>query len=90
MKCRGFKWFVDGLADGSLYFAGEESAGSSFLRSDGSAWSTDKDGLIAGLLAAEMTARTGRTPDRIFAGLADELGPMFYARKDSRPGVNCA
>ena len=56
----GFKWFVDGLLDGSLGFGGEESAGASFLRTDGSAWSTDKDGLILGLLSAEITAKTGR------------------------------
>ena len=60
----GFKWFVDGLRDGSLYFSGEESAGSSFLRRDGTVWTTDKDGLIAGLLAAEITAcKTGQSPD---------------------------
>src|SRR5262245_46562909 len=58
----GFKWFVDGLLDGSLGFGGEESAGASFLRRDGRVWTTDKDGLIPGLLAAEMTARTGRDP----------------------------
>ena len=60
----GFKWFVDGLIDGSLGFGGEESAGASFLRRDGSVWTTDKDGLILGLLAAEITARTGRDPER--------------------------
>jgi len=60
----GFKWFVDGLGDGSLGFAGEESAGASFLRRDGSVWTTDKDGLILGLLAAEITAKTGRDPVR--------------------------
>src|SRR5665213_517542 len=78
----GFKWFVDGLCDGSVYFAGEESAGSSFLRTDGSRWSTDKDGLIAGLLAAEITARTGKSPSDYFAGLAEQLGQTFYARID--------
>ena len=62
----GFKWFVDGLMDGSLYFSGEESAGSSFLRRDGGVWTTDKDGLIAGLLAAEITAKTGPHPGRAF------------------------
>ncbi len=60
----GFKWFVDGLIDGSFGFAGEESAGASFLRRDGTVWTTDKDGLIPGLLAAEITARTGRDPGR--------------------------
>jgi phosphoglucomutase len=79
----GFKWFVDGLGDGSLYFGGEESAGSSFLRQDGTAWSTDKDGMIAGLLAAEITVATGKTPDRLFAELAQETGKTFYARIDS-------
>jgi phosphoglucomutase len=78
----GFKWFVDGLCDGSVYFAGEESAGSSFLRTDGSRWSTDKDGLIAGLLAAEITARTGKSPSDYFAGLTEQLGQTFYARID--------
>ena len=58
----GFKWFVDGLLDGSLGFGGEESAGASFLRRDGGAWSTDKDGIIMGLLAAEILARTGKDP----------------------------
>src|SRR4029078_6882524 len=58
----GFKWFVDGLVDGSIGFGGEESAGASFLRRDGTVWTTDKDGLIADLLACEMTARTGRDP----------------------------
>ena len=61
----GFKWFVDGLMDGALYFSGEESAGASFLRRDGGVWTTDKDGLIAGLLAAEMTAKSGQAPDAI-------------------------
>ena len=58
----GFKWFVDGLLDGSLGFGGEESAGASFLRRDGTVWTTDKDGIIMGLLAAEMLARTGKDP----------------------------
>jgi len=58
----GFKWFVDGLYDGSLGFGGEESAGASFLRQDGSVWTTDKDGIAAALLSAEITARTGRDP----------------------------
>jgi phosphoglucomutase len=79
----GFKWFVDGLGDASLYFGGEESAGSSFLRQDGTAWTTDKDGMIAGLLAAEMTVTSGKTPDRLFAELTREVGKTYYARVDS-------
>jgi phosphoglucomutase len=79
----GFKWFVGGLGDGSLYFSGEESAGSSFLRQDGTVWTTDKDGMIAGLLAAEMTVIMGNTPDRLFAELTEEVGRTFYARIDS-------
>jgi phosphoglucomutase len=78
----GFKWFVNGLTDGSLYFSGEESAGSSFLRKDGTVWTTDKDGLIAGLLAAEIMAKTGRAPDILFSTLTDELGRGYYARID--------
>jgi phosphoglucomutase len=79
----GFKWFVDGLSDGSFGFAGEESAGASFLRQDGSVWTTDKDGIILGLLAAEMTARTGRDPSQLFDGLTSELGVPFYERIDA-------
>jgi phosphoglucomutase len=79
----GFKWFVDGLIDGSLGFAGEESAGASFLRRDGSVWTTDKDGIIPGLLAAEMTARTGRDPGEIYSRLTDALGVPFYERIDA-------
>ncbi len=79
----GFKWFVDGLCDGSFGFGGEESAGASFLRRDGSVWTTDKDGLILGLLAAEMTATTGRDPSQLFGALTDELGQPFYARIDA-------
>jgi phosphoglucomutase len=79
----GFKWFVDGLIGGSFGFAGEESAGASFLRRDGSVWTTDKDGLILGLLAAEMTARTGRDPSQLFDDLTDELGTPFYERIDA-------
>jgi phosphoglucomutase len=79
----GFKWFVDGLIGGSFGFVGEESAGASFLRRDGSVWTTDKDGLIPGLLAAEMTARTGRDPSQLFDGLTDELGLPYYARIDA-------
>jgi phosphoglucomutase len=79
----GFKWFVSGLLDGSLGFGGEESAGASFLRRDGTAWSTDKDGLIPGLLAAEMTARTGRDPGETYQTLTDALGVPFYERIDA-------
>jgi phosphoglucomutase len=79
----GFKWFVEGLSAGGFGFAGEESAGASFLRRDGSAWSTDKDGIILGLLAAEMTARTGRDPSQLFDGLTRELGVPFYERIDA-------
>src|SRR6516164_4505593 len=78
----GFKWFVEGLGNGSFGFAGEESAGASFLKRDGSVWTTDKDGLILGLLAAEMTARTGRDPSQLFAQLTVELGVSFYERID--------
>jgi phosphoglucomutase len=79
----GFKWFVDGLLSGGFGFAGEESAGASFLRKDGSVWTTDKDGLIMGLLAAEITARTGRDPSQLFDSLTAELGKPFYARIDA-------
>jgi phosphoglucomutase len=79
----GFKWFVDGLVGGSFGFAGEESAGASFLRRDGKVWTTDKDGIILGLLAAEMTARTGRDPSQLFDDLTSELGVPFYARIDA-------
>jgi len=79
----GFKWFVDGLGDGSFGLAGEESAGASFLRQDGSVWTTDKDGIILGLLAAEMTARTKRDPSQLFDGLTSELGVPFYERIDA-------
>jgi phosphoglucomutase len=78
----GFKWFVEGLGSGAFGFAGEESAGASFLKRDGSAWTTDKDGLIMGLLAAEMIARTGRDPSQLFADLTAELGVPFYERID--------
>ncbi len=78
----GFKWFVAGLLDGSLGFGGEESAGASFLRRDGSAWTTDKDGLIPCLLAAEMTARTGADPGRIYEQLAGRFGRPSYRRVD--------
>jgi phosphoglucomutase len=79
----GFKWFVDGLIGGSFGLAGEESAGASFLRRDGSVWTTDKDGLILGLLAAEMTARTKRDPSQLFDSLTAELGVPFYERIDA-------
>src|SRR4029077_10430480 len=79
----GFKWFVDGLLDGGFGFAGEESAGASFLRRDGTVWTTDKDGLIPGLLAAEITARTGRHPSQLFHPLTDELGMPSYERIDA-------
>ncbi len=79
----GFKWFAPGLLDGNLGFAGEESAGAAFLRSDGTAWCTDKDGLIAGLLAAEMTARCGRDPGQLYQSLTDELGRPFTDRVDA-------
>jgi len=78
----GFKWFVSGLLDGTLGFGGEESAGASFLRRDGTAWSTDKDGLIPCLLAAEMKARTGRDPGETYAGLAERFGNAAYTRVD--------
>ena len=79
----GFKWFVDGLLDGSLAFAGEESAGASFLRRDGTVWTTDKDGMIAALLAAEITARTGRHPGEIYQDLTRELGDPRFERIDA-------
>ena len=78
----GFKWFVDGLLAGRLGFGGEESAGASFLRRDGTVWTTDKDGLIACLLAAEMTARTGSDPGKIYRGITDRLGSAEYQRVD--------
>ena len=79
----GFKWFVDGLLSGALGFVGEESAGTSFLRRDGTVWTTDKDGIAAALLAAEMTARTGKDPGEIYAGLAREFGDSSYERIDA-------
>jgi phosphoglucomutase len=78
----GFKWFVDGLLDGSLGFGGEESAGASFLRRDGTTWTTDKDGLILCLLAAEMTARGGSDPGQVYGGLAERFGAPVYRRVD--------
>ena len=79
----GFKWFVDGLVDGSIGFGGEESAGASFLRRDGTVWTTDKDGIIACLLAAELTARTGRNPAETYAGLTERFGAPAYRRVDA-------
>ena len=76
----GFKWFVDGLLDGSLGFGGEESAGASFARLDGTVWTTDKDGIVAALLAAEITARTGRNPGDIYHDLTREFGEPAYDR----------
>ena len=80
----GFKWFVDGLIDGSLGFVGEESAGATLLRRDGSVWTTDKDGIVMGLLAAEMTAVAGRDPGELYAALTKEFGDPAYARIDAR------
>jgi phosphoglucomutase len=79
----GFKWFVDGLLDGSLGFGGEESAGASFVRLDGAVWTTDKDGIIPSLLAAEMTARLGRDPGEIYRDLTREFGEPLYDRVEA-------
>ncbi|MCI4043501.1 phosphoglucomutase (alpha-D-glucose-1,6-bisphosphate-dependent) [Streptomyces sp. TRM75563] len=79
----GFKWFVDGLHDGSLGFGGEESAGASFLRRDGHVWTTDKDGILLALLASEITAVTGDTPSQHYARLTDRFGDPAYARIDA-------
>ena len=79
----GFKWFVEGLLDGSYGFGGEESAGASFLRKDGTVWTTDKDGIIMGLLAAEITARTGKDPGIHYRELAERLGNPVYRRIDA-------
>jgi phosphoglucomutase len=79
----GFKWFVDGLLDGSLGFGGEESAGASFLRRDGAVWTTDKDGLIMGLLAAEMLSSTGKDPGQLYAELTAQFGDPVYERIDA-------
>ena len=79
----GFKWFVDGLVRGSLAFGGEESAGASLLRRDGGVWTTDKDGIVLGLLAAEMTAITGRDPGAIYGDLTREFGAFAYERVDA-------
>ncbi len=79
----GFKWFVDGLIDGTLGFVGEESAGASFLRRNGKVWTTDKDGLIMGLLAAEMTAVTGKDPGELYKSLTAQYGDPVYQRIDA-------
>ncbi|MEU5665975.1 phosphoglucomutase (alpha-D-glucose-1,6-bisphosphate-dependent) [Streptomyces longwoodensis] len=79
----GFKWFVDGLASGTIGFGGEESAGASFLRRDGSVWTTDKDGILLALLASEITAVTGRTPSEHYAELTSRFGEPAYARIDA-------
>ena len=79
----GFKWFAPGLYDGTCCFSGEESAGASFLRKDGSVWTTDKDGILLCLLAAEMTARTGKDPGQLYQELAAKLGTPYYTRIDA-------
>jgi len=79
----GFKWFVDVLLDGTCGFVGEESAGASFLRMDGTTWTTDKDGIIAGLLAAEITAKHGKDPSEIYADLTGQFGEPVFERKDA-------
>jgi phosphoglucomutase len=79
----GFKWFAEGLFTGAYCFGGEESAGASFLRRDGTAWTTDKDGLIMGLLAAEITARTGRDPGEHYRELTEAFGTPYYTRIDA-------
>lgn len=79
----GFKWFVDGLLGGTVGFGGEESAGASFLRTDGTVWTTDKDGIILALLAAEILAVTGNTPSQRYAELAERYGAPTYARIDA-------
>jgi len=84
----GFKWFVDGLLNGTLGFGGEESAGASFLRFDGTAWSTDKDGIILALLAAEMTAKLGKDPGQLYQDLTKEFGDPIYGRVDAPATYN--
>ncbi|MBQ7216364.1 MAG: phosphoglucomutase, alpha-D-glucose phosphate-specific, partial [Synergistaceae bacterium] len=79
----GFKWFVDGLLDGSMGFGGEESAGASFLCRDGSVWTTDKDGIIMDLLACEITATTGKNPAEHYAEITAKYGTSYYARIDT-------
>jgi phosphoglucomutase len=78
----GFKWFVDGLFDGSLGFVGEESAGATFLQKDGSVWTTDKDGPVMDLLACEITARTGKDPGQHYAEIEQQFGKSYYRRED--------
>src|ERR1043166_3940501 len=79
----GFKWFVEGLIDGSLGFGGEESSGATLLRRDGMVWTTDKDGLVPNLLAAEITARTGKDPGEHYQELTAEFGTPYYTRIDA-------
>jgi phosphoglucomutase len=79
----GFKWFVNGLVDGSVAFGGEESAGASFSRLDGSVWTTDKDGMVPALLSAEITARTGKDPGQAYQAMTQELGAVFTNRQDA-------
>jgi phosphoglucomutase len=79
----GFKWFVEGLLDGSLGFGGEESAGAGFVRMDGSVWTTDKDGIVPALLSAEITARMGRDPAEVYRELAHEFGEHVYDRVEA-------
>src|SRR5208282_2313071 len=79
----GFKWFADGLFNGTTCFGGEESAGASFLKMDGSVWTTDKDGIILNLLAAEITARTGKDPGQHYTDLTLEFGDPKYTRIDA-------
>lgn len=83
----GFKWFVDGLIDGSLCFVGEESAGATFVRKDGTVWTTDKDGFIPCLLSAEITARTGKDPGVLYKELTAEFGESFYDRVEAKANV---
>jgi phosphoglucomutase len=83
----GFKWFVGGLLDGSLGFAGEESAGASFVRRDGTVWTTDKDGIVSALLAAAITARMDRDPGEIYGELARELGEPLYEVLDEAQAI---
>src|SRR3546814_6982876 len=80
----GFKWFADGLFDGSLGLGGEESAGASFLRRDGTVWTTDKDGMAPALFAAELTARHGHDPAEHYRGLCDAFGEVFFDRVEAR------
>ena len=79
----GFKWFADGLLDGSLGFGGEESAGASFVRLDGTVWTTDKDGIVPALLSAEITAKMGRDPGEIYRDLTREFGEPVYGRVEA-------